>query len=729
MIGAREEPMVRPTTAGPGILRPGTNCWKLARADKFRVLQDAEDYFRAVRQALLDARTSVFVLGWDILATVDLDPASPSSDAPTRLGDLLTHLARRRPSLRCYVLVWDYAALYTLERDPLSRWRLDWKTPRHVRFGFDDRHPVGASHHQKIVVVDDRLAFCGGIDLTGHRWDTSAHRVEEPMRVSAARSYGPYHDVQAMVSGPAAAALGVLARDRWRALGEQRLPPVDKGPGDRWPSGTAADLVDVDVAVARTAPRSSTHAAVRECETLFLDSIAAAKRSIYIENQYFTNDRLGDALAARLREPDGPEIVVVAPRDCDGWLERNTMGAFRNRVFHRLLAADRHGRLRLVYPIASRERGVPTFVHSKVMVVDDELVRVGSANLSRRSMGFDTECDIAVEAKGDEATRRGIRRIRDRLVAEHLGLTDESFARALERAGTLRQVIDGHAHADRALLRIGVEDDRQSDATEALRDTADPDEPIDVPPTVTALVPSVGATYRHSALRLRIVPALLLVAGAASMWAYLIDRPSLPALEDVLEAAPRSPIVLWTAALAFLLGNLLLIPVELMAIAGGVLLGAARGSVLALVGSLGAAVIGFIAGRTIGPSGIARWMSRQSYQSGRQLGARGVVGVLVLRLASVASAGSIHLLCGASGVRFDAFMVGTVIGLVPAVAALSALGGLFRRTLLHPSLATGSATVAAALLLIAAAAGLRTFLLLRQFAPSVSRHRQRAEFG
>ena len=81
------------------------------------------------------------------------------------------------------------------------------------------------------------------------------------------------------------------------------------------------------------------------------------------------------------------------------------MGAFRDDVFRQLIAADTHKRLRLVYPAASRAQHVPTFVHSKVMIVDDELVRIGSANFSRRSMGVDTECDLAVEATRARPTR------------------------------------------------------------------------------------------------------------------------------------------------------------------------------------------------------------------------------------------------------------------------------------------------------------------------------------
>ena len=94
--------------------------------------------------------------------------------------------------------------------------------------------------------------------------------------------------------------------------------------------------------------------------------------------------------------------------------------------------------------------------------------------------------------------------------------------------------------------------------------------------------------------------------------------------------------------------------------------------------------------------------------------------MIVLRLASVASAGSVHLLCGAARVPFGAYLAGTVIGWMPIVAALSGLGGLLRQTLLHPSVSNGAISVGAALLLIGAAAGLRTFLLIRQFAPSFS---------
>ena len=717
------------------IVQAGKNCWRVERASHFYCVQDAADYFRLVRHALLSAQKTVFILGWDITAQIDLDPnlnvldepRASRGDPPTRLDRLLAYIARRRPQLRCYILTWDYGALYTLERDPFTRWRLGWRTPRSVRFGFDDRHPVGGCHHQKVVVIDDQLAFCGGIDLTGHRWDTCAHRVEEPARKTPIGvAYDPYHEVQAMVMGPVAASLGQLARDRWRAVRSDTVPPLNTAAADDgrstmddglWPSVTP-DITDADVAIVRTMPASDSRPAIRECEALFFDSIAMAKRTIYIENQYFTNEELAGALAARLEEPDGPEVVVISPKECQGWLEKTTMGTFRDSAFRRLIAADRHNRLRLVYPVASRSRDVPTFVHSKVMIVDGELARIGSANFSHRSMGTDTECDVAVDAGGDARIRAGIWRMRDRLLAEHLGTSANDVARELERAGSIRALIDTRNNTDHALVRI-VPSVEVSSPSPILQAVADPHEPIADLSSAQALIPTVSTGGRHSPLRLWILPSVVLIAALVVAW-------RLPFSLDFL---PRTASSLWVAIGLFVLAGVLLVPLELLALAAAVLFGGLRGGLVALLGSLAAAVIGYIAGRMIGAPGLTKWISPRSYRSVRQLSARGVRGMIALRFANIASAGAIHLLCGARRMPFETYITGTVIALAPTIAALSGLGSLLRHTLLNPTLSNGLATIGAAVVLVALVAVLRAAILIRQFAAAVSSHRTRAEFG
>ena len=696
------------------IVQPGKNCWRVERASSFYCIQDAADYFRLVRQALLNARRTVFSLGWDITAHIDLLPGLDAPDAPTRLDKLLVHVARRRPELRFYILTWDYGALYTLERDPLTRWRLGWRMPRGIQLGFDDRHPVGASHHQKVVVVDDQLAFCGGIDLTAHRWDTSAHR-RDPRGDAARRGVRPYHEVQSMVTGPAGQPRG------WRATagmcwGRKPLRSVATSSEDLWPSEITPDLTDVDVAIARTMPESGSTPAIRECEALFLDSIALAKRTIYIESQYFTNDRLADALAARLREPDGPEVIVISPKECHGWLEKTTMGTFRGGAFERLIAADEYKRLRLVYPAASQSRDVPTFVHSKVMIADDVLARVGSANFSNRSMGMDTECDVAVDATGNADAQAGIRRIRDKLLAEHLGLSADAVADGVERHGSIRAFVDTRTSVDHTLVPIDLSE-KPEPPSELLRGVADPGEPAAFSSSVESLVPGAYATSEP--LRIWILPVGVLAAATAVAW-----RSS-----HTLDSIASAPSALWVGIVVLVLGALLLVPLELLAIVAGVYFGALQGGVVALIGSLVAAVIGYVAGRAIGTEGLPRWISRRSHRSVRQLGAQGIGGVVMLRLASVASAGAIHLMCGAGRVPFATYLAGTLVALVPAVAVLTGLGGLVRHTLQHPSVANGVTAIGAFVAVFACASGLRTVLLLRQFAPAISSHRGGAEFG
>ncbi len=185
-----------------------------------------------------------------------------------------------------------------------------------------------------------------------------------------------------------------------------------------------------DVAISRTMPKGSATGEVREVEVLYLDMIAAAKRHIYIENQYFTSHTIGAALAARLAEPDPPEIVLVTRLLSHGWLEEQTMHRLRVKLLEQLRRADTRHRFEVYYPyMPGLDDGTCVDVHSKLMVIDDEWLRVGSANLSNRSMGLDTECDVTFEASGRVDVRQAIRGFRCRLLAEHLGKPIERGAR------------------------------------------------------------------------------------------------------------------------------------------------------------------------------------------------------------------------------------------------------------------------------------------------------------
>ena len=243
-------------------------------------------------------------------------------------------------------------------------------------------------------------------------------RSGHPLRVNASGArYAPFHDVGAIVSGPCAEALGELCRERWRrATGHvartSKAPAT--GAADAWPSQVEPVLTDVDVAIARTEPAYAERGAVSELRHLHLDAIAAARRSIFAENQYFTSRIVADALAQRLSEPDGPEIALLTPAVQSGWLETSTMGVLRARIHRRLRGADSAGRYRLYCPtLRAPDDGDGCInVHSKVLIVDDEFLTVGSANLASRSLCLDTECNIAIEAGGDAKVRSAIAGLR-----------------------------------------------------------------------------------------------------------------------------------------------------------------------------------------------------------------------------------------------------------------------------------------------------------------------------
>ena len=428
--------MTRHEDPEPMLLRPGDTCWRIEHASRLAVIIDAADYFATIRASVQQARHSVMLIGWDFDTRIKLDPRDGRSEVPNRLGKFLNWVVARRPELRIYMLRWDLSAVYTLGRGTTPLFILNWITDERMRFKLDDAHPAGAAHHQKVVVIDDTLAFCGGIDMTADRWDTRDHLDDDPHRVrpTSRRPYGPWHDVTTAVDGGAARALGDLARARWQNATGEKLEPPPPIPGS-WPEGLTPSLTDVDVAISRTIPDYGETEGIYEIEALYLAAIGAAQKTLYIESQYFASRKIAEAMAARLREPDGPEIIVINPEIADGWLQEEVMGPSRARLLKLIRAADRHSRFRLYTPVTQNRQ--PIYVHAKVLVMDDRLLRVGSSNLNNRSLGFDTECDLSIEvprgAEGTEELRRRIVGLRNDLLAEHLGVENARLEATVEK--------------------------------------------------------------------------------------------------------------------------------------------------------------------------------------------------------------------------------------------------------------------------------------------------------
>jgi phosphatidylserine/phosphatidylglycerophosphate/cardiolipin synthase-like enzyme len=458
---------------GPAILKPGRNCGGILHCDA-SVLVDGAAYFAALRDALFSARRSIMIVGWDFDGGI---PLTPGKDSPS-LGQILRDLAERRPELEVRILVWGLAVIY----GPSAKLPLilgsEWHHHPRIQLRLDRNHRFYASHHQKIVVIDDRLGFTGGIDLTVGRWDRPQHPAHDPARVTPdGRPYPPVHDLQIAVTGEAARSLGTIARERWRSATGEAVAPADADATT--PDFMARpDFAGARIGIALTRPSLKRSVRRRQCARLTLDALSAARRSIYIESQYFTDRRAGRIIASHLARADGPEVVLLVTCVSHGFVEQWVMGKNRDRLLRRLKAQDRFDRLRVFYCVTPDGDGFKeVLIHSKLIIVDNGFLRIGSSNLNNRSIGLDSECDLAIEARS-RADSLAIAGLRHRLLAEHLGETEASVREAMARHRSMVRAVDALNRNPRGLRPLPALGQGGSTAPMALTGVLDPKEPF-----------------------------------------------------------------------------------------------------------------------------------------------------------------------------------------------------------------------------------------------------------
>ncbi|RQS59100.1 hypothetical protein DID96_35610 [Burkholderia sp. Bp8963] len=676
-----------------GMLERGRNCDVIRHADRFATLVDGDAYFATLRAALTRARHTVFIVGWDIDSRMRLVPGGANDGYPEPLAAFLQALAAARSSLRIYILVWDFAMIYALEREWPPASRKGWRPHHGIVFQLDGTHPRGASHHQKLVVIDDRLAFVGGLDLTRSRWDTPAHAADEPRRRDPGGTpYGPFHDVQAMFDGDAAAAIGKHVRARWLgARGRRVAIPAQRrgGGGDPWPPDAPVDVRDVRLGIAYTAPRHRGHAPVRQIRALVGDAIRATRRHLYVENQYFTAAVVREALSARLAGTDPPDVTVVAPRCHRGWLQEATMGVLRARLHATLSNADRRGHYRLLYPHVDGLTNGCMNVHSKVMIVDDECLVIGSANLNNRSMLLDTECSVALAAAGEPRVRAAIARTRNRLLAEHLGVTVERVADAFARAGRPNDAIDRlRTRRGRTLRPLDPEVSPQLDALVPVSAWLDPEQPIDADRLMHEFVPR----DQHRTLTARFLAlgaCVLLIAGLTAAWRFspLREHVSVASLTHIgmrIAGLPAAPAIL---LLGYVVAAMLCVPIMLLIIVTGLVFGVWPGFAYAATGTLAAAATTYGAGRWLGRDAVRRLAGARANRLSERIGRRGVVAMALVRLLPIAPFTAVNLVAGASHIGLRDYLIGTALGMLPGMLLTLMFARQLGAAISHPAAA------------------------------------------
>jgi phospholipase D1/2 len=647
------------------ILLPGDTVWKKCKTGRLAVLNDAAAYFVALREALLLATDRVYIIGWDIHSqTRFVGPSGHADDGfPEELGPFLKELLRARAELRIDVLSWDFPALYAAEREWNSPAKFMSGASDRLRFCFDASLPLGSAQHQKIVVIDGAVAFSGGLDLTIRRWDTSEHAAGNPHRVDPdGKPYPPFHDVQCMVDGEAAATLLELVENRWRAAGctvENSNLPAD----DRWPASVPVQARDIVTGIARTEIRTAHDPGVDEVARLFEASINAANRFIYIENQFTSTTEIASVLAQRMQDVPSLRVLIVTPKMHSSWFESQAMQGGRGGFIDAFVAAGVMDRIRFLYP-ATRDAtsAAAVMVHSKVMIVDDYLLRIGSANLNNRSMGADTECDLAFEATSEE-NRQFITRLRRGLIGHFCGVGEREIE---DNEADLLGYLDRLSADDREKSLQPIDSSSQfGGVASVVQPVADPREPLGLE----------RAANRMLTLRtvLAVCGLAAALGGLALLWRYtsLSDFTEIGLVSSVISRSEFAPLL---AIAAFVVGGLVVFPVVVLIAATAAALGPWLGFVTAGTGVLLSALVLFGIGRVLGHVRLQRLLGRRALRVQNRIVGKGIVAVAMIRMVPIAPFSIVNVIAGASELRLRDYMLGTALGMLPGIIMMAVLG-------------------------------------------------------
>lgn len=649
-------------------LIPGDTVWRRCEARRVAVLNDAAAYFAALREALLEAQDLVYIIGWDIHSRTRLVGASGHADdgLPEELGSFLRALVQRRPALRINILVWDFVSFYASEREWNSAAKFTADTDGRVRFHLDATLPFGSAQHQKIVCVDGSLAFVGGLDLTIRRWDTSDHRADNAMRCDPQRKpYPPFHDVQCLVDGDAAEQLFDLVEERWRAVGQQvddRRAPKS----GRWPANVPVEAERVPVGIARTEVVCPAGSTIREVERSFIAAIRSATSFVYIENQFTSATRMARELAEQMCRVPSLRALIVAPKLHSSWLESQAMQNGRGAFLDCFSAAGVADRIRFVYPVSrSGTKEAAVMVHSKLMVVDDRILRIGSANLNNRSMGADSECDLIFEAETEEH-RHFIVSVRRRLIAHFCGLDEQAVAQDEHRLFALLDEVS-KTGGSKTLRKVEASVLTSTLAT-MVQPVADPELPLH-------LERAASRMWSTKTL-IGVASIAIALSGLALAWSYT----SLSGFADaghismLMSAYSRS---IWGppfAIAAFVLGGLVIFPVLVLIAATAAALGPWLGFVTAMAGVLLSALTLFAIGRFVGRERLQRLLGRRAARIQERVVGKGILAVVVIRMLPIAPFSLVNVVAGASTLPLRDFMVGTLLGMMPGILAMAVLG-------------------------------------------------------
>jgi len=651
------------------------NAFSWAAGQNAWIYWDAANYFKAFIEVCSKATHEIFITGWDIHSETNLAPDWDGTWVPRRwsLNQFLLSLLETKPDLHIYLLCWDYAPIYLLEREKLQALRFGWFSHPRMHFKMDAAHPVGASQHQKFVVVDQSIAFLGGMDLTIRRWDTCEHSARHALRVDPqGQPYGPYHDMQIGFNGSLAQRMAELFCVRWKNAtdndlflrSKERMFRPEMLPG-------VYAFEDVVMGLSQTRPSFRDNTPSFEIAQLYQDCLETADHHIVLENQYLTSRHIVEILSKVLRKREGPELVIILPELAGGWLEQKTMGLLQAQALYALKQADEHNRLQVFYPahrdLEKTKRYIT--VHSKVMVVDSQIISVGSANLNNRSMGFDSEVNATLQLQ------KPCYGFTAQLLSHHTEAKASVVEALLEQGGTVREAVlllnslsrkcFLHSFPIQAagpmLLDVELVDAEKPSVLEEGMDRWSH--------LMQVFSRKIGLSSPKVMFALGFVLLTLFLAGL-----YMISHEAsldhYRMLAFFREAGVESILHHGLIPLTFAIGGLLFVPINIMILATAALLPMNQALAHIVLGIVTNVSTSYFVGHTAGRYFFRRFFGAKVRNILRRVGNGHFLTLVALRIVPLAPNSLINLTAGVGHVPFFRFLGATIVGMTPGMLIL-----------------------------------------------------------
>ena len=659
--------------------------WKTAKTKRLAPVIDGENYYSAVADTIKNAKETVFLAAWDIDSRIRLKRGKED----VTLSELLIRSCKNNPNLRIYILSWDFAILYALEREKLMGLKWNVTTPKNIRFFLDSEHPLGASHHQKILIADDSIAFCGGMDLSNSRWDTREHLEHHPERIDPMNSnYTPYHDVMFAVDSEAALCFSELFRNRWRHATGEELPKPQTN-SDPWPKNIKPLVKDAEIGIFRTQPSYKLMNEAREIENAYLKIIANAEKYIYIENQYFTSKAIYQSVKERINDKDCPEILMILPLNSPGWLEESTMVNIRSYYIQELIQADKYNKLRFCRPHTGAEGVGFINIHAKQIIADNTHLFMGSANLSNRSMGFDTEANILLQASGDEKIEKSIEHYLYDLLAEHLGTDIDTVSKTMAETGSLFETVEKHSTEGKRLELIPNNIRNIAEKIVPYSSYIDPEKPALIDREFDQLAePKDSDGHFFNVIKyFRAFMLLTAVIALGLAWKYtplseIADRQSILAMIQSVQAHPASVLIV---ICGFTLLGSILFPLTALVSATAAFYSPVEAFFISMTSSLLSATLIYHVGQAAGRKSMDRLLGKRSAKIKKVISGQGYITIALLRLVPVAPFTIVNAVAGALQIGMKKFFIGSLIGMTPGIIAVTAVTDRLIKSLFDPT--------------------------------------------